>query len=123
MSFWGLLLIGPALAGILDKGDPEKGKALYADQCAVCHSIKPGIHGHLGPTLAGVMGRRAGSVSDYDFSPAMAGDGRIWTPEALDRYLEDPKASLPGGRMKFFGLKDAFERADLIAFLKQISER
>ncbi|TAN46804.1 MAG: c-type cytochrome [Rhodospirillales bacterium] len=118
MNVLAALLIAPALAGVLDDGDPARGKEMYLKLCAACHSLKPGVHGHLGPTLHGVAGRKAGSVEGYDFSPAMAEDGRVWTAENLDAYLEDPKATIPGSRMKFYGIKDRYERADMIAFLK-----
>lgn len=73
--------------------------------------------------LAGVVGRQAGTVADFTFSPAMTAYGRIWTAENLDRYLAEPKAEVPKGWMKFPGIPDKYDRADLIAYLREISAR
>jgi cytochrome c len=120
-----LLAAGPALAAdnILDKGDPSKGREMYVKLCAVCHGDELGENGPLGPDLLGVVGRRAGSLADFPFSPAMDGYGQIWTPQTLNAYLENPKKVVPGGWMKFPGIPDKYERADLIAYLKEISGR
>ncbi len=123
MKLLALLSIGSALAGVLDDGDAAKGFEMYKKLCAVCHSLEPGKHGHLGPTLFNVVGRRAGAAADYDYSPALAGYGQDWTAENLDLYLANPKAAIPGGRMKFYGIADRYERADMIAFLRSLNGR
>ena len=71
----------------------------------------------MGPSLHGVVGRKAGTVAGFNYSPAMQASGVVWTPEHLDAYLADPKAFVPRNRMSFPGLHAAGDRTDLIAFL------
>jgi cytochrome c len=65
-----------------------------------------------------VVGRKAGSVEGYAYSPALKNSGVTWTREALDRWLENPQALVPGAKM-FFALRDAQDRADVIAYLAE----
>jgi cytochrome c len=95
--------------------DPEKGKAVF-EQCAACHSLgEPGDYD--GPTLKGVIGRKAGSLDDYRYSAAMKRSDVVWDAVTLDKYVADPQAFIPGNRMAFAGIADKGERDDLIAFL------
>lgn len=100
-------------------GDAEAGKALFNRQCAVCHSPQAGQN-KVGPSLHGVVGRHSASLQGYNYSPAMKQADRVWTPEVLDHYLSDPRASVPGTRMIYAGLKDPKQRADLIAYLETL---
>ena len=95
-------------------GDAAKGKALY-QACAACHSID---ENDVGPKHRGVVGRHAGSVPDYNYSPALKRSGLTWDEVTLDRWLINPSALVPGTKM-FFKIDDAQARADLIAYLKQ----
>lgn len=105
---------------VLDRGDAKKGRLIFDSQCAVCHVVEPGQHGHAAPGLHGVVGRKAGTAAGYDlYSPAMAAFGQVWTPETLDLYLAEPKELVPKGWMKYPGLPDKYERADLIAYLRE----
>lgn len=97
-------------------GDATKGADIFDGQCAECHSVKPGKN-KKGPSLFGVVGRKAGSIADYSYSDAMKNSGITWTPEKLDEYITHPKKTVPGYKMKFDGLDDAAQRADLIQFL------
>jgi cytochrome c len=101
-------------------GDPAKGAQLFDDNCSDCHTIAQGGSNKRGPNLVGVVGRKTGSVADYEYSDANKAAGWVWTPEVLDRYLADPKQALPGTKMKFKGDADAQERADIIAFLQTL---
>jgi cytochrome c len=95
--------------------DVEKGKAIF-EQCAACHSLgEPGDYD--GPTLKGVIGRKAGSLDDYRYSAAMKRSDVTWDATTLDKYITDPQAFIPGNRMAFAGIADQAERDDLIAFL------
>jgi cytochrome c len=94
-------------------GDPNHGKALY-QACAACHSVD---ENDIGPLHRGVVGRRAGSVPDYNYSPALKNSGITWDEAQLDRWLMNPSAMVPGTKM-FFKLDDAQMRADIIAYLK-----
>lgn len=117
-------LAAQALAGtlVLDGGDPAKGRDMYKKLCAVCHGQDTSQPGHTAPMLAGVVGRQAGAILDFTYSPAMTAYGQIWSVESLDRYLAEPKAEVPQGWMKFPGIPDKYERADLIAFLKTLAK-
>ncbi len=97
-------------------GDATKGADVFDGQCAECHSVKPGKN-KKGPSLFEVVGRKAGSIADYSYSDAMKNSGITWTPEKLDEYITHPKKTVPGDKMKFDGLDDAAQRADLIKFL------
>jgi len=95
-------------------GDASRGKTLY-QACAACHSID---ENDVGPKHRGVVGRRAGSLADYGYSPALKASGIIWEEATLDRWLVNPSALVPGTKM-FFKIDDGQARADLIAYLKQ----
>lgn len=98
-------------------GDPKAGEALYS-RCLACHSLEVN---RTGPKHCGVVGRRAGSVPGYDYSPAMKRSKLVWSEANLDRFLADPPKTVPGTTMTYAGVPDAKERADLIAYLKQES--
>jgi len=103
---------GSAQAG----GDAEAGAKVYK-KCQACHAIEVGKN-KVGPSLAGVVGRQAGTTDGYKYSDAMANSGVVWTEETLDQYLADPKAFLPGNKMTFNGLKKDADRANVIAYLQ-----
>ncbi|MEL1251592.1 c-type cytochrome [Aurantiacibacter gilvus] len=86
--------------------------------CGVCHSVEPGQNG-VGPTLAGVVGRRAGAVAGANYSPAMQGANITWTEANLRRYLADPNAVVPGGLMPAPGLDQA-EITAVVNYLKTL---
>jgi len=96
---------------------PANSSTLFAP-CKVCHSINKGGKNGLGPALNGVVGRKAGSVAAFNYSPAMKAYGKTWTPALLDAYLANPRAVVPGNRMTYPGLKDATKRAALIQWIK-----
>ena len=95
------------------QGDPTHGKTLYA-ACTACHSLE---ENDIGPLHRGVVGRRAGTVPDYNYSPALKNSGITWDEAQLNRWLTNPSAMVPGTKM-FFKLDDAQMRADVIAYLK-----
>jgi cytochrome c len=95
-------------------GDPARGKTLY-QACAACHSID---ENDVGPKHRGVVGRHAGIIADYNYSPALKGSGLSWDEATLDRWLTNPSALVPGTKM-FFKLDDPQARADVIAYLKE----
>jgi cytochrome c len=94
-------------------GDAAKGKALYESRCIACHSIDAS---RVGPAHRGVVGRNAGSVRDYDYSPAVKASRVVWNAESLDRWLADPEKVIPGQKMNYT-VPDAKDRADIIAWL------
>ena len=96
-------------------GDPAAGRLVFR-KCQACHSIEAGKN-MLGPSLAGVIGRKSGIEPGYNYSPAMKQSNLVWDPQTLDRYLDDPAKVVPGNKMPFPGLKTDHDRADVIAFL------
>lgn len=98
-------------------GDAEKGKSVF-NKCTACHSLKAGEN-RVGPTLAGVIGRTAGSVAGFAYSPANKASGIVWSEQKIFDYLLKPNAMVPGTKMVFIGLPSAQDRADVIAYLKE----
>ncbi|MBC2667153.1 c-type cytochrome [Novosphingobium flavum] len=90
------------------------GKTAFAT-CAACHGTKAGEK-KVGPTLAGVVGRKSGSLPGFAYSPALAKAGKVWSPAQLDAFLAAPMKVVPGTRM-VIAVPDAKRRADLIAYL------
>lgn len=103
------------------QADREYGARLTM-QCRACHSFERHGPSISGPNLYGVFGRPAGGVDGYPYSPALADADFIWTPEALDAWLERPMRFLPGNRMAYPGLPDQEDRAALIAELLRITD-
>jgi cytochrome c len=104
-----LVLSQPALAA-----DVDHGKQVF-QTCAACHSDKPDA---LGPNLAGVIGRKAGSRDDFRYSNAMMRAGFSWDAGGLRQYLADPQAKVKGNRMPFSGLTDPKDVDDVIAYIE-----
>ena len=117
-------VLGAALvwsASAYAAGDAAKGQTVFVSKCKMCHAVgataKPGV----GPVQNNLVGATAGARPGFNYSPAMkeaGAKGQVWTEENLDKYIENPKATVPGNKMGFPGLKDAQDRADVIAFLK-----
>ena len=100
----------------LPQGDPQRGSTIY-ERCQACHSLD---RNRTGPKHCGLLGRAAGSVDDYRFSPALRNSGIVWSVDSLDRFLENPLKTVPGTRMGYAGVKNPQERADLIAYLATV---
>lgn len=110
-----VLIAGPAHA----EGDAAKGEKVFA-KCKACHEVEKGVN-KVGPTLKGVVGRKAASAEGYKYSEAMTAkgaEGVVWDEATLAAYLPDPKAFVPKTKMAFNGLKKPEEVADVIAYLK-----
>ena len=95
----------------------QRGAQVF-NQCKICHSLEAGKN-MLGPSLHGVIGRKAGSVPDFAYSPAMKNSNVTWNDDTLSKYLSDPKAFIPGDKMAFPGVKDPNKLGDLLAYLNQ----
>ncbi|MGB7257653.1 MAG: c-type cytochrome, partial [Pseudolabrys sp.] len=104
-----------AAAGPAFGGEAAVGRQVYK-KCQVCHSLEPGKNG-IGPSLAGIFGKHAASVANFNYSPAMKASNLTWDAATLDRYLLDPQKTVPGNRMPFPGLKTETERKALIVYL------
>ena len=82
---------------------------------SACHSVDGSKR--LGPSLNGIVGRKAGSVADFNYSPAMKRSSIVWDAPTLDKFLANPQQEVPGTRMPFSGLPDANKRAQIEAYL------
>lgn len=113
-----LLLAGAALAfsASAAPGDPARGKLVY-ERCAACHAL---AYDRTGPRHCGLFGRRAGSVPGFAYSAAMRRSNLVWDVRTLDRFLKNPLEAVPGTSMGYAGIADRGERADLIAYLRQV---
>ncbi|GAA0728368.1 c-type cytochrome [Sphingomonas japonica] len=98
-------------------GDPASGETVFL-QCKTCHEVQAGVN-KIGPSLAGIVGRAAGTIAGFNYSPANKNSGITWTKEKLFQYLENPQRVVPGTKMAFAGIPDEQKRADVIAYLEQ----
>jgi cytochrome c len=96
-------------------GDAARGEKLYSNMCASCHSID--FNG-VGPKHKGLFDRKAGSLTDYAYSPALKSSKVVWNEKTLDKWLANPAKMIPGEKMGY-KVRSAKDRADLIAYLKQ----
>ena len=105
--------------------DLENGADVFK-KCRACHLVGEGAKDTVGPTLNGVIGRKAGTSATYktysDNMLELGASGHAWTDDHLDKYLETPKAVVPRGKMAFPGLKDKADRDDVIAYLKSVAK-
>ncbi len=111
-----LAIASPALA----EGDAARGEKRF-EECAACHKLAAGAN-DVGPSLFGVLERKAADLADFRYSPALRRSGIVWTPQTLDAFLADPQKLVPANRMPYAGLTDAADRADLIAYLQKAAK-
>lgn len=111
-----LSLVTPALAD----GDAAQGEKVFG-KCKACHELT--AKNKVGPTLHGVIGRKAGTVEGFKYSEAMVNSGITWDVTTLTAYLKDPKGYVPGNKMAFAGLKKDEEVVDVIAYIQQASTK
>jgi cytochrome c len=96
--------------------DAAAGERVFRANCSICHSVQPGRN-LVGPSLFAVVNRHSGQMQNFHYSDANRNSGLTWNVATLDRYLAGPRELVPGTKMTFPGLKDAQQRADLIAYL------
>jgi cytochrome c len=92
----------------------DSGAQVFKSQCGICHT---GARGAIGPNLAGVVGRRAGSMTGFAYSSAMKQSGLVWTPAALRLYIAEPAKTVKGNRMPYAGLKNPVQLEAVVGYL------
>lgn len=109
-------LLAPAAAGA--DGDAARGKSVF-NRCAACHTATD--QNKIGPGLAGVLGRAAGTVPGARYSKTLPASGIVWDETKLDEFLAAPTKAVPGTSMPL-GVPNAQDRADVIAYLKTLAK-
>ena len=108
------------ISELLALGDKAHGEKVFK-KCSACHMIASGGKNMIGPNLWGVIGRTAGSVSDYKYSKAMVAYGKEWTFEEMNSYLIKPQAYIKGTKMAFAGLRKEKDRGSVILYMNSKS--
>jgi len=112
----------PPVSPLMANADPANGQAI-AKKCATCHTFEQGAAAKVGPNLWGILGNHHAHMEGFAYSPALAAlKDKIWDYEALNEFIANPKADIPGTKMGFAGLKKPEERADVIAYLRSLSD-
>ncbi|MGC2809027.1 MAG: cytochrome c family protein [Bradyrhizobium sp.] len=112
---------GQALDSLLASASAERG-AQIAKQCQICHNVEEGKGPKIGPDLYGVVDRPVASQPGFSYSAALKAKGGKWTFAALNKWITNPRADVPGTSMTFAGLSRDKQRADVIAYLDTLSK-
>ena len=113
------LMVSSAVSSVAfaqDAGDPVAGKAVFA-RCAICHKADKDAGNGLGPNLFGVVGRKAASVSGFEYSGPLKASGITWTPDKLSLWVAGPAKVVPGNKMAFPGITSKGEIRNVVAYL------
>lgn len=103
--------------------DLQRGELIFHSRCGMCHTVAADSpYNTMGPNLHGLFGRKAGSLSSYEFSTALQKSGIIWRDQTLDAYLQNPHKEVPGVKMPFLGISDKTVRADVIDYLRKATK-
>lgn len=114
-SFIALALLAGAVSGA-QAADAAKGKDIFK-RCVVCHTVAKDGGNSLGPNLFGIVGRKAGAVSDFTYSAPMKNSKVVWTEANLTKWVAGPARMIPGTKMVFPGITSKNQQADLVAYL------
>jgi cytochrome c len=110
------------IENLLANASIERGTQV-AKQCELCHNLGKGQGNKIGPDLYGVVGRQVASEAGFNYSPQLKAKGGTWTFDALDKWLTNPRADVPGTLMTFAGIANERQRADVIAYLNSNSDK
>lgn len=119
------LLAAPATAQTTISGKEatlKAGQFMFEHRCRSCHADDPALKGY-GPSLLGVLGRKAGSLDGFAYSDAMKASGIVWTEGALRAWIADNTGLLPGTRMRHVAITDRSEQDYLIAYVKTLRKK
>ena len=109
------------VVALVPKGNADGGQDVFK-RCMQCHTPQKGGPNLVGPNLWGVVGREVGKHAGFPYSEAMKTHGGSWTWDQLASYIHDPKGAVPGNKMAFPGIKDNAQLADLLAYLRKLSD-
>ena len=112
----GALVLGSSTG--LAAGDAAAGQQLFASHCGICHATQPGVN-KIGPSLAGVFGRKSGTEAGYNYSPALKAAAITWDEKELDKFLQNPAADVHGTKM-VVSVPGNDDRQNVIAYLKTL---
>jgi cytochrome c len=111
------------VSGLLKTASVESGQAVFKS-CTACHTPDKDGKAGTGPNLWGIIGRPVGSSATFTrYSPAMKGKGGTWSFASLGTYLNDPRSAIPGNQMAFAGIKSNEDLADVLAYLRSLSDK
>jgi cytochrome c len=99
-------------------GDAAAGQQAFASRCSICHATEPGVN-KIGPSLAGVFGRKSGSEAGFDYSPALKAAAITWDEKTLDQFIQNPGADVHGTKM-VVSVPGNDDRQNVIAYLKSL---
>lgn len=116
-----LVVFCAAVPSWADAPDATAGKAVFGSSCSICHAVQPGVN-KIGPSLAGVYGRAAGSLPGYSYSAAMKNANHPWDQATLTVFLQNPRQAVPGTKMAYPGQHDPDKVAALIAYLASLKQ-
>ncbi len=123
LTIWSAVVIAAfaytGAAWAADSHEAEEGQKVFKRVCFTCHTAEAGKN-KIGPSLFGVVGRKSGTVAGFKYSDAMKNANITWGSDTLDKYLNDPKATVPGNHMTYAGLKKADDRKEVIAYLETL---
>jgi len=105
--------------GQADSGDPKRGEDLFRRRCTSCHKLDAEKEG---PRLRGVFGRKSGSIKSFNYSDALKNANIVWNADSLEKWLTDTDKFIPDNDMNL-SIKNAQERSDIVAYLKELSNQ
>lgn len=114
--------VPPSISAMLNSADPVKGKTLFLRGCANCHDPAPNMRIRYGPPLWGIVGRPRASIAKFNYSRILMELGGNWNFEELNGFISDPRRVLPGIAMDAKGYQKLEDRADLIIYLRSLSQ-
>lgn len=114
-----LLIALLAAAQASAAGDAANGALLFK-RCASCHAVGPYASAGYGPQLRGIVGRKAAATADFNYSAAMRKSGLVWNEATLAAYIRAPHDVVPGTSMRFWGIKDEQQVADLLSYMRTL---
>ena len=116
---WMLVFLIAPVAPVHAAGDAVAGRAAF-NKCASCHQVGPNAKSGFGPHLSAIIGRPAAAAKDYNYSDAMKKSGLVWNEKTLTAFIKAPSDTVPGTKMRFWGISNDKQIADMLAYLRSV---